>query len=160
LDFLAAITPIIQPTIIIIPMGTTCGHTTLTPNYTRITTRDAHTTGITDIEFTTGTIAIITIAIELSGWRSLSKRFFTEVRPRKDHRGVDLISDALPFGRLWYGEPDAIGKRSILWVRPLARSPRIARALSELDMILPSDCANSNRRKQIFRTTPLGKFNE
>jgi len=31
-----------------------------------------------------------------------------EVRPRKDHRGVDLISDALPFGRLWCGEPDAI----------------------------------------------------
>jgi hypothetical protein len=23
-----------------------------------------------------------------------------EVRPRKDHRGFDLISDALPFGRL------------------------------------------------------------
>jgi len=31
-----------------------------------------------------------------------------EVIPRKDHRGVDLISNALPFGRLWYGEPDAI----------------------------------------------------
>ena len=31
-----------------------------------------------------------------------------EIRLRKDHRGVDLISDALPFGRLWYGEPDAI----------------------------------------------------
>ena len=31
-----------------------------------------------------------------------------EVRPRKDHRGVDLISDALPFGRLWYGEPSAV----------------------------------------------------
>ena len=30
-----------------------------------------------------------------------------EVRPRKDHRGVDLISEALPFGRLWYGEPNA-----------------------------------------------------
>ena len=27
-----------------------------------------------------------------------------EVRPRKDKRGVDLISDALPFGRLWYVE--------------------------------------------------------
>jgi hypothetical protein len=26
---------------------------------------------------------------------------FYEVRPRKDKRGVDLISDALPFGRLW-----------------------------------------------------------
>ena len=25
-----------------------------------------------------------------------------------DFRGVDLISDALPFGRLWYGEPNAI----------------------------------------------------
>jgi hypothetical protein len=33
-----------------------------------------------------------------------------EVRPRKDKRGVDLISDALPFGRLWYGEPDAVSK--------------------------------------------------
>jgi hypothetical protein len=31
-----------------------------------------------------------------------------EIRPRKDKRGFDLISDALPFGRLWYGEPDAI----------------------------------------------------
>jgi hypothetical protein len=31
-----------------------------------------------------------------------------EVRPRKDKRGFDLISDALPFGGLWYGEPDAI----------------------------------------------------
>lgn len=30
-----------------------------------------------------------------------------QVRPRKDHRGVDLIFDALPFGRLWYGEPNA-----------------------------------------------------
>jgi hypothetical protein len=33
-----------------------------------------------------------------------------EVRPRKDHRSVDLISDALPFGRLWYDTRDhAIG---------------------------------------------------
>jgi|SRR6188768_3425066 hypothetical protein len=31
-----------------------------------------------------------------------------EVRPRKDHRDVDLISDALPFGQLWYGKPDAV----------------------------------------------------
>ena len=31
-----------------------------------------------------------------------------EVRPRKDRRGVDLISDALPFGRLWYARPDAV----------------------------------------------------
>ena len=31
-----------------------------------------------------------------------------EVRPRNDKRGFDLISDAVPFGRLWYGEPNAI----------------------------------------------------
>jgi hypothetical protein len=28
-----------------------------------------------------------------------------EVRPRKDKRGFDLISDALPFGQLWYTKP-------------------------------------------------------
>jgi hypothetical protein len=31
-----------------------------------------------------------------------------EVRPRKDHRGVDLTSDAVPFGRLWYGGSNAV----------------------------------------------------
>jgi hypothetical protein len=31
-----------------------------------------------------------------------------EIGPRKDHCGVDLISDVLPFGRLWYGEPNAV----------------------------------------------------
>ena len=32
-----------------------------------------------------------------------------EIRPRKDKRGFDLISDALPFGGLWYLEvADAI----------------------------------------------------
>ena len=31
-----------------------------------------------------------------------------EVRPRKDKRGVGLISDALPYGRLWYAEPNAV----------------------------------------------------
>jgi hypothetical protein len=33
-----------------------------------------------------------------------------EVHPRKDKRGVNLISDVPPFGRLWYDTPDhAIG---------------------------------------------------
>ena len=30
-----------------------------------------------------------------------------EVRPRKDKRGVDLVSDALPIGRLWYEDASA-----------------------------------------------------
>ena len=36
-----------------------------------------------------------------------SSQHVYEVRPRKDKRGVDLISDALPFGRLWYDGPNA-----------------------------------------------------
>ena len=36
-----------------------------------------------------------------------SQRLY-EVRPRKDRRGFDLISDALPFGRLWYDGPNAL----------------------------------------------------
>jgi hypothetical protein len=44
-----------------------------------------------------------------------------EVRPRKDHPGFDLISDALPFGRLWYGEPNAISN-AIGYARFYSRS--------------------------------------
>jgi hypothetical protein len=39
--------------------------------------------------------------------RTANKHVY-EVRPRKDYRGFDLISDVLPFVRLWYGEPNAI----------------------------------------------------
>ena len=31
-----------------------------------------------------------------------------EIRPRADHDGVDLISDALRFGSLWYAGPNAV----------------------------------------------------
>ena len=31
-----------------------------------------------------------------------------EVRPRRDKRGVDLISDVLPFGRPWYDGLNAV----------------------------------------------------
>jgi hypothetical protein len=31
-----------------------------------------------------------------------------EVQPHNDKRGVDLVSDALPFGGLWYAEPNAV----------------------------------------------------
>jgi hypothetical protein len=46
-----------------------------------------------------------------------------EVRPSKDHRGVDLISDALPFGRLWYDGPEAASQRNRLReiFQPVAR---------------------------------------
>jgi hypothetical protein len=37
-----------------------------------------------------------------------SSQHIYEVRPRKDDRGVNLISDALPFGGLWYAEPRSL----------------------------------------------------
>jgi hypothetical protein len=43
-------------------------------------------------------------------FRCLDSQHIYEVRPRKDKRGFDLISDALPFGRFGYTEiPHAIG---------------------------------------------------
>jgi hypothetical protein len=44
-----------------------------------------------------------------------------EVRPRKDNRGVNLISDALPNGRLWYGEPNAVAN-AISYAKFFSRS--------------------------------------
>jgi hypothetical protein len=51
----------------------------------------------------------------------ISSKHVYEIRPRKDHRGIDLISDALPFGRLWYGEPNAINN-AIGYARFFSRS--------------------------------------
>jgi len=44
-----------------------------------------------------------------AGRAMTSSHHLYEVRLRKDHSGVNLISDALPFGKPWYGEPNAIG---------------------------------------------------
>ena len=44
-----------------------------------------------------------------------------EIRPRRDKQGVDLISDSLPFGRLWYNEPDAIAN-AIDYAKSFSRS--------------------------------------
>jgi hypothetical protein len=44
---------------------------------------------------------------EVNGSGGASVAHAYEIRPRKDKRGVDLISDALPFGRLWYGERES-----------------------------------------------------
>jgi hypothetical protein len=40
-----------------------------------------------------------------------------EARPRKDKRGVDLISDALPFARLLYAGPDAASRSAAFPLR-------------------------------------------
>jgi hypothetical protein len=60
---------------------------------------------------------IINVSSDTSSWytekemtssHAMQSMHVYEVRPRKDKRGVDLISDVLPFGRLCYGEPNAV----------------------------------------------------
>jgi hypothetical protein len=56
-------------------------------------------------------------------WKTMQPAQIYEVRLRKDHRGIDLISDALPFGRLWYAEPNAISN-AIGYAKHRSRSHR------------------------------------
>jgi hypothetical protein len=59
-----------------------------------------------------------------------------EIRPRSDHRGLDLISDALPVGRLWYGEPDAISN-AIDYAKFRSRShDAVIRVYNEADNVI------------------------
>jgi hypothetical protein len=59
-----------------------------------------------------------------------------EARPRNDKCGFDLISDALPFGRLWYGEPDAINN-AIGYATFFSQShPSIIRVFDESDDVI------------------------
>jgi len=46
---------------------------------------------------------------------------FTKSTCAKDNRGVDLISDALPIGGLWYGGPNAVSN-AVGYVKFYSRS--------------------------------------
>jgi hypothetical protein len=52
----------------------------------------------------------VSICLSSESARPWSSRIYClcESPPAQDRRGFDLISDALPFGRLWYAEPNAI----------------------------------------------------
>ena len=59
-----------------------------------------------------------------------------EIRPRKDHRGLDLISDVLPFRQLWYGEPNAVSN-VIGYAKFYSRShDAVIRACDEADNVI------------------------
>jgi hypothetical protein len=65
-----------------------------------------------------------------------SSQHVYEVRPRKDHRGVNLISDALPFGRLWYGEPNAVSN-AIGYAKFYSQShPAVIRAFDDAGNVI------------------------
>jgi hypothetical protein len=59
-----------------------------------------------------------------------------DVRPRNDRRGFDLISNALPFGRLWYGEPNAISN-AVGYAKFFSRSDKaVIRVFDELGTLI------------------------
>lgn len=62
-----------------------------------------------------------------------------EVRPRKDKQGVDLISEALPFGRLWYEKADS----AVDYAKFYSRSqPSVIRVFDQLgEMVEEHKCA-------------------
>jgi hypothetical protein len=78
-----------------------------------------------------------------------------EVRPRRDKRGVDLISDALPFGGLWYGEPNAVSN-AIGYAMHRSRSHetvRLTRRCSEPRASSPNYRFKFQKRGQYFIRT-------
>ena len=65
-----------------------------------------------------------------------SSQHVYEVRPRKDRRGFDLISDALPFGRLWYAQPNAVSN-AIGYAKQRSRSHNaVIRVYDELGSVI------------------------
>ena len=68
-----------------------------------------------------------------------------EVRPRKDHRGVNLISDALPFGRLWYGHTNAVAN-AVGYAQHYSRSHHaVIRVYDDAGNVIETHASSKNR---------------
>jgi hypothetical protein len=77
-----------------------------------------------------------------------------EVRPRKDN-GVDLISDALPFGRLWYDEPNAISN-AIGHAMHYSRShDAVIRVYDAANSVIDKDARAQGRFQRVIATRQL-----
>jgi hypothetical protein len=80
-----------------------------------------------------------------------------EVRPRREKRGVDLISEVLPFGCLWYGEPNAISN-AIGYAMHRSRShDAVIRVYDEagnvIEISAPSRAGSTSKDFPLFRTS-------
>jgi hypothetical protein len=74
-----------------------------------------------------------------------------EVRPRRDRRGVDLISDALPFGRLWSGEPNAI-RNAVDYAKFYSRSRNaVIRVYDDAGKVTETHEHNGDFKELLFR---------
>jgi hypothetical protein len=59
-----------------------------------------------------------------------------EIRPRPDHRGVDLVSDSLPYSPLWYRGPNAISN-AIKYAKFSSRShDAVIRVFNEVGKVI------------------------
>jgi hypothetical protein len=84
-------------------------------------------------------------------------RLFSLVRPHKDHRGVDLISDALPFGRLWYGEPNAVSN-AIDYAKFFSRSHNaVIRVYDEAGNVIETH-EHTGDLKEPYRLSPFRRI--
>ena len=92
-----------------------------------------------------------------------------EVRPRKDERGVDLISDALPFGRLWYDThtrfPDRLVKkqhdstcRETLRVCRAIHFSRSTQSLTLVGFRYETSAHKNERRNRTFLINPAFSY--
>ena len=74
-----------------------------------------------------------------------SRMHVYEIRPRKDKRGVELISDVLPFGWQWYRNPNAVSY-AICYAKFRSRSHdaviRVYDEVGNVERIIPFDDAN------------------
>jgi len=109
------------------------------------------------------------------GCNKSCNRLQQESRSGKDKRGVDVTSGALPFGRLWYGEPNAVrnainyakfrrrSHRALICVHTKpgrgrfraqrrSQSAKMFRPLSQQRK--PSQCRSSARRSSAKRCWP------
>ena len=69
---------------------------------------------------------------------------FTKSAPGKDKRGADLISDALPFGRLCYGGANA-ASNAVSYAMHYSRSPDAAiRVYDEADSVIETHAHTDN----------------
>jgi hypothetical protein len=69
-----------------------------------------------------------------------------EIRPRKDKRGFDLVSDALPFGHLWYLEVGA----AIAYATFYSRSDdAVIHVYDEASNVIPSTQTQTRFRRTV-----------
>jgi hypothetical protein len=81
-----------------------------------------------------------------------------KIRPRKDYRGVDLISDAQPFGGLWYRGPNAI-KDAIGYATHRSRShDAVIRVYDEAGNVRHTSTRDSSESGEFTFITPKPMF--